>query len=322
MIALCIRSELESVKKLNELNTISALQANDANRLKTHLMEVRLRLARMLLHDMSGNAERATQALEQARDNLAAADQLVANLIAADMAPQSQRRTMVDAIATAYQEVMTPALRQSMAEGDYQALDAQRDILNQSFITFSEAVDQFSNYALARGQELIEAARAGEHGRGFAVIASEVRSLATKTSTSSKEIRSMIEDIAGRIAEGAKQTSRSRQEMEAINAAIYQVNDMMQALALAAKEQDSGVSQVSTAVAQMDSATQENVSLVEETSTASASLEGEAERLADLVKTFTLKTSGTGLRHGVSRATSLPAPAPQRTASEPEWEAF
>lgn len=168
----------------------------------------------------------------------------------------------------------------------------------------------------------VEAARASEHGRGFAVVASEVRSLATETSTSSKEIRSMIEDIAGRIAEGAKQTSRSRQEMEAINAAIYQVNDMMQALALAAKEQDSGVSQVSTAVAQMDSATQENVSLVEETSTASASLEGEAERLADLVKTFTLKTSGTGLRHGVSRATSLPAPAPQRTASEPEWEAF
>lgn len=158
-----IRSELESVKKLNELNTISALQANDANRLKTHLMEVRLRLARMLLHDMSGNAERATQALGQARDNLAAADQLVANLIAVDMAPQSQRRTMVDAIATAYQEVMTPALRQSMAEGDYQALDAQRDILNQSFITFSEAVDQFSTYALARGQELIEDGREDSH---------------------------------------------------------------------------------------------------------------------------------------------------------------
>lgn len=175
----------------------------------------------------------------------------------------------------------------------------------------------------------VEAARAGEHGRGFAVVASEVRSLATKTSSSSKEIRNMIEDISQRIATGAEQAARNGHDMAEINESIRKVTEMMQSLALAAKEQESGISQVSTAVSQMDSATQENVSLVEETSTASASLKDEATRLAELVMTFKLKRVTKHNSGSPTIATPKPAflatsayPTKNGFSTTPEWEAF
>lgn len=177
----------------------------------------------------------------------------------------------------------------------------------------------------------VEAARAGEHGRGFAVVASEVRSLATKTSTSSKEIRTMIEDISQRIVVGAEQAAQNGHDMAEINESIRKVTEMMQELALAAKEQESGISQVSTAVAQMDSATQENVSLVEETSTASASLQDEASRLAALVTAFKLKrlmsSSGSAVTHIIEPPlTNYAYPKQAVTSSKVnntlEWETF
>lgn len=178
----------------------------------------------------------------------------------------------------------------------------------------------------------VEAARAGEHGRGFAVVASEVRALATKTSASSKEIRAMIEDISLRIAEGADQALKNGESMDEINQAIVRVNDMMQELALAAKEQESGISQISTAVSEMDSSTQENVSLVEETSTASASLQEEATRLADLVATFKLNhttqtqtpalVTPTTTRSRLQPASSHQADKPQSITDTSEWQEF
>lgn len=132
----------------------------------------------------------------------------------------------------------------------------------------------------------VEAARAGEHGRGFAVVASEVRNLASKTSDSSRTIRNMIEDISERIASGAEQATLSGEGMASIMDGVNRVNAMMKEIALAAKEQESGVSQVSEAITEMDSVTQENVSLVAENNNAASTLRIEAQRLAEIVAFF------------------------------------
>ncbi|WP_422103156.1 methyl-accepting chemotaxis protein [Vreelandella sp.] len=180
----------------------------------------------------------------------------------------------------------------------------------------------------------VEAARAGEHGRGFAVVAGEVRKLATKTSESSGQIRGIIDDIAARIKEGARQSALSGEGIESTVAAVKQVNELMKEIALAVNEQESGINQVSTAITQMDSATQQNVSLVAETSTSAAALQHEADRLAELIATFKLSASAhqnVPAKQAPFRpalAASSPTPvrhhsaAANRSDANDEWETF
>ncbi|WP_258306233.1 methyl-accepting chemotaxis protein [Halomonas sp. A11-A] len=190
----------------------------------------------------------------------------------------------------------------------------------------------------------VEAARAGEHGKGFAVVASEVRILASRTADSSRQIRTMIEEVTQRISEGSQQAGRSGEKIRGVVESVRQVAAMIDELALAAQEQQSGVEQVGTAVSQMDAVTQQNASLVEQTSTASANLKDEAQRLAQVVGTFKFEAGQEGVSPAapfapaaaaaapaapVTNRPSLQAPASgsrapaQRQAqAEPEWEEF
>lgn len=134
----------------------------------------------------------------------------------------------------------------------------------------------------------IEAASAGKHGRGFAVVAAEVRELAKRSATASKEIRSLIENNINKIQAGTKLATRSGEILIDLVKTGRTISDIIDDISTTTKEQASGIDQVNNAIMQMDQITQDNSSLVEEVDASGKEMHGQAENLLNLVQYFKL----------------------------------
>ncbi|MCE4556371.1 methyl-accepting chemotaxis protein [Roseateles cellulosilyticus] len=135
----------------------------------------------------------------------------------------------------------------------------------------------------------VEAARAGEQGRGFAVVAGEVRTLAQRSATAAREIKSLITASVEQIEQGTTQVDTAGAAMQDIVGSIQRVADIVGEISSASREQSTGVSQVEGAVAQMDQVTQQNAALVEQSAAAAESLRQQAQQLLQAVAVFKLQ---------------------------------
>jgi methyl-accepting chemotaxis protein len=266
---------LRSSEQMSQF-TDEMLKGADAQKMETEQAATAMNEMTATVQEVSSNTQSAAHIAQQADEAASEGQRVVAdtiNMIQSLAADVEQTAVTIQQLTADSEEIGT-------------ILDVIRNIADQTNLLALNAA--------------IEAARAGEQGRGFAVVADEVRTLASRTQDSTAEIQTMIERLQTGAQSAQKameqgrdqavssvdQASHAGEALDAITSSVGSISDMNTQIATSAEEQSATVAEVDRNVTNIASVADQAASRSAELARASDDLRSQVEQMLDTVRQF------------------------------------